>query len=173
MYFKDAFEPELDPVVLSEDVYAAAQVVFQSAKLPSLHGVAVLPSRDATVGFVDCVDDACDTALDPVVHSPVVYAVEPSAIHLSVLPNLCCDSVSGLRDISVPLENWIDKPNYVIPDLTSQFVVEDKLGGTRPRSDPVSILPIFPDTGDPETVLPVPELRHSVQVLDFASDIDP
>ena len=31
VYFKDAFEPELDQVVSSGDVYAAAQVVFQSA----------------------------------------------------------------------------------------------------------------------------------------------
>ena len=109
----------------------------------------MFPLCDATVGFGDSVDDACDTALDPVVHSPVVYAVEPPAIHLSVLPNLCCDSTSGLRDISVPLKNWIDKPNYELPALTSQFGVEDKLAGTRLRSDPVSILPIFPDTGDP------------------------
>ena len=101
-----------------------------------------------------------------------MYAVEPSAIHLSVLPNLCCDSESDLRDISVPLENWLDKPNYELPDLTSHFVVEDKLGGTRPRSDPVLILPIFLDTGDPETVLPVPELRHPIQVLDFACGIE-
>ena len=58
VYFKDAFEPELDQVVLSEDVYAAAQVVFQSAELLSLHRVAALTPRDATVGFGDSVDDA-------------------------------------------------------------------------------------------------------------------
>ena len=138
-----------------------------------LHGVAALPHRDATVGFGDSGNDVCDTAPDLVVHSPVVYAVKPSAIHLSVLPNLCSDSESDLQDIAVPLESWIDKPNYELPDLTFQLVVMDKLGGTRPRSDPVSILPFFSDTGDPKTVLPVPKLRHPVQVLDFASDIDP
>ena len=81
VYFKDAFEPEFDQVVPS--VYAASQVVFQPAELPS---------------------------------SP-----------------------------------WTK----------------------RTRSDPVSILPNFQDRGVPVTVLSVPELRHSVQILDFASDIDP
>ena len=71
MYFKDAFEPQLDQAVCSGDVYAAAP-------------------WDATVGFGDSGNDACDATLDPVVHSPVVYAVEPTAIYLSVLSDCDC-----------------------------------------------------------------------------------
>ena len=147
VYFKDAFEPELDQVVPSGDVYAAAQVVFQPAELPSLHEFSALPPCDATVGFGDSVIDACDTALDTVIHYRVVHPVEPSAIHLSVLPHLCCDSESDLREISIPLQNWIDKPKYELSDLTSQSVVENDLEGARTWSDPVLIQTNFPDKG--------------------------
>ena len=43
----------------------------------------------------------------------------------------------------------MDKPNYELRDQTFRFVVKDKVGGTPLRSDPVSILPVFPDTGGP------------------------
>ena len=84
VYFKDVFEPELDQAVCSGDVYAAAQVACRSGELLSLHRVAVLSPCDATVGFGDSGNDACDATPYPVVHSPIVYAVEPTAIHLLV-----------------------------------------------------------------------------------------
>ena len=73
---------------------------FSPRMLPSLHEFSALPPRDATVGLWDSVIDACDSFIHSVVHD-----VEPSAINLSVLPNLCCDSESDLREIYVPLEN--------------------------------------------------------------------
>ena len=104
--------------------------------------------------------------MDPVVVSSEMCATEQAEIHSSELPNLCSDSVSGPRNVSVKLGDKVDKPNLQCIDVGN-------LGGTSHASAHSSDPPIFLDMDDPGSGLPVLEYRYPLMVLDFASDIDP
>ena len=92
MYFKDAFGPELDPVVLSAGRCTPDQIVLPSSELPYLHGNATIEPRDVPAVFGNGVNDAGDTDMAPAVLFPDIHAAKRPAVHLLDLPTLYCNS---------------------------------------------------------------------------------
>ena len=95
VYFKDAFGPDVDPVVISPEVRAVEQAEIRSLELPICCGDFVSGPQDVSVPSGDSVDDVFRPDIDLVILSLVVCVEEQAEIPPSELLYGCC--VSTLR----------------------------------------------------------------------------